>query len=130
MKEGDREERGTGMKVKKQKNKNIPLLPLPTTKIAGLAQLYADATYTTPSPHPTILLFFFIFLFKILPENKVWTFMQMVPICMKCQTLFKIGKSIIIFFFFQRTGFEISCKLSTKEINIQANVNHNFLGRY
>ena len=38
MKERDREERGTGNKVKKQ-NKNIPPLPLPTTRIAGLAQL-------------------------------------------------------------------------------------------
>ena len=37
MKERDREKRGTGMKVKKQKN--IPPLPLPTTRIAGLAQL-------------------------------------------------------------------------------------------
>ena len=32
------DERGTGKKVKKQK-KNIPPLPLPTTRIAGLAQL-------------------------------------------------------------------------------------------
>ena len=42
IKERDREERGTGMKVKKVKNrrnKNIPPLPLPTTRIAGLAQL-------------------------------------------------------------------------------------------
>ena len=39
MKERDREERGTVMKVKKQRNKNIPPLPLPTTRIAGLAQL-------------------------------------------------------------------------------------------
>ena len=39
MKERGREERGTGMKVKKQRNKNIPPLPLPTTRIAGLAQL-------------------------------------------------------------------------------------------
>ena len=38
MKEKDREERGTGMKVKKQ-NRNIPPLPLPATRIAGLAQL-------------------------------------------------------------------------------------------
>ena len=38
MKERDREERRTGMKVKKQ-NKNIPPLPLPATRIAGLAQL-------------------------------------------------------------------------------------------
>ena len=39
MKERDREERGTGMKVKEQKDKNIPHLPLPATRIAGLAQL-------------------------------------------------------------------------------------------
>ena len=39
MKEKDREERGTGMKVKKQNNKNIPPLPLPATRIAGLSQL-------------------------------------------------------------------------------------------
>ena len=38
MKERNREERGTGMKGKKQ-NKNIPPLPLPTSTIAGLAQL-------------------------------------------------------------------------------------------
>ena len=38
MKERDREERGTGMKVKKQ-NKNIPPLPFPATRTAGLAQL-------------------------------------------------------------------------------------------
>ena len=42
MKERDREERGTGMKVKKQKNKKtFPLypyvLPLPATRLAGLA---------------------------------------------------------------------------------------------
>ena len=34
----EREENGTGMKVKKQ-SKNIPPLPLPATRIAGLAQL-------------------------------------------------------------------------------------------
>ena len=39
MKERNREERGTGMKGKKRRNKNIPPLPLPTTKIAGLAEL-------------------------------------------------------------------------------------------
>ena len=41
IKERDREERGTGMKVKKQKKlkKKIPTLPLPATRIAGLAQL-------------------------------------------------------------------------------------------
>ena len=38
MKERDRQERGTGMKVKKQ-NRNIFPLPLPATRIAGLAQL-------------------------------------------------------------------------------------------
>ena len=38
MKERDREERGTG-KWRNRRNKNIPPLPLPTTKIAGLAQL-------------------------------------------------------------------------------------------
>ena len=38
MKERNRKERGTGVKVKKQ-NKNIPPLPLPATRIAGLAQL-------------------------------------------------------------------------------------------
>ena len=36
-----REERGTGMKVKKL-NKNIPPLSLPATRIAGLAQLWAN----------------------------------------------------------------------------------------
>ena len=40
MKERDREERGTGVKVKKQKKiKNISPLPLPATRIAGFAQL-------------------------------------------------------------------------------------------
>ena len=41
MKERNREERGTGLKVKKQikRNKNIPPLPLPATRIAGFAQL-------------------------------------------------------------------------------------------
>ena len=39
MKERDREEGGTGMKVKKQKGQNISPLPLPATRIAGLAQL-------------------------------------------------------------------------------------------
>ena len=38
IKERDREERGTEKKVKKQ-NINIPPLPLPATRIAGLAQL-------------------------------------------------------------------------------------------
>ena len=38
MKEMDKKERGTGMKVKKQK-RNIPPLPLPVRRIAGLAQL-------------------------------------------------------------------------------------------
>ena len=38
MKEKDREERGTGMKVKKHK-KIIPPLPLPAIRIACLAQL-------------------------------------------------------------------------------------------
>ena len=38
MKERDKEERGTVMKVKKQ-NKNIPPLPLPATRIVSLAQL-------------------------------------------------------------------------------------------
>ena len=36
MKERDREESGTGMKVNRR-NKNIPPLPLPATRIAGLA---------------------------------------------------------------------------------------------
>ena len=39
MKAWNREERGTGMKVKNRRNKNIPPLPLPATRIAGLAQL-------------------------------------------------------------------------------------------
>ena len=39
IKERDREERGTGMKVKNRRHKNITPLPLPATKIAGLAQL-------------------------------------------------------------------------------------------
>ena len=38
-KERDKEEKRTGMKAKKQKNRNIPPLPLPATRIAGLAQL-------------------------------------------------------------------------------------------
>ena len=39
MKESDWEERGTGMKVKIRRNKNIPPLPLPATRIADLAQM-------------------------------------------------------------------------------------------
>ena len=40
MEERNREERGTGMKGKKQiKNKSIHPPPLPTTRIVGLAQL-------------------------------------------------------------------------------------------
>ena len=39
MKETIREEIGTGMKVRNRRNKNIPHLPLPATRIAGLAQL-------------------------------------------------------------------------------------------
>ena len=42
MKERDRGESGTGMKKekqKKQKKKNIPPLSLPSTRIAGLAQM-------------------------------------------------------------------------------------------
>ena len=40
MKERDREEKGTGMKVKKQKKlKHSLLKPIPATRIAGLAQL-------------------------------------------------------------------------------------------
>ena len=39
MKEKNREEGGTGMKVKNRRNKNIPHLPLPAMRIAGLAQL-------------------------------------------------------------------------------------------
>ena len=39
IKERNREERGTGMKVKNRRNKNIPSLPLPATRIADLAQL-------------------------------------------------------------------------------------------
>ena len=45
MKGRDREERETGMKVKKQ-NKNITSLPLPATRIAGLAQLSANIGWT------------------------------------------------------------------------------------
>ena len=45
MKERDREERGTGMKVKKQ-NKNITPLPLPATRIAGLAKQEANISWT------------------------------------------------------------------------------------
>ena len=62
MKERDREERVTGMKVKKRRNKNISPLPLPATRIVGLAQLKANIswmpqwrkiqdTFTTPD-HP------------------------------------------------------------------------------
>ena len=36
--ERDREERETGMKVKKE-DKNVPILLLPATRLAGLAQL-------------------------------------------------------------------------------------------
>ena len=39
MKERDRVEGGKWMKVKKQKNKNIPPLPQPAARVAGLAQL-------------------------------------------------------------------------------------------
>ena len=39
MKERDREERGTRMKVKKQGKNNSSPLPLPATRIVGLAQL-------------------------------------------------------------------------------------------
>ena len=46
MKERDREERGTGMKVQKQEIKNILPLPLPATRIAGLAQLEASINWT------------------------------------------------------------------------------------
>ena len=39
MKESDRGDRGTGMEVKIRRNKNIPPLPLPPTRIADLAQM-------------------------------------------------------------------------------------------
>ena len=39
MKERDREERETGTKWRNRRNDNIPPLPLPATRIAGLAQL-------------------------------------------------------------------------------------------
>ena len=39
MKEKDREERGTGMKVKKQRNKNIPPSTLICCKDSSLAKL-------------------------------------------------------------------------------------------
>ena len=39
MKERAREKRGAGMKLKKQKKLKHPPLPLPATRIAGLAQL-------------------------------------------------------------------------------------------
>ena len=49
MKERDGEERGTGMRVKKQ-NKNIPTLPLPATKdnrpCPNVSQFQLDATVT------------------------------------------------------------------------------------
>ena len=47
MKERDRGERGKRMNVKKQKKKkNIPPLPLPAARIAGLAQLKAKLSLT------------------------------------------------------------------------------------
>ena len=39
MKERDREEREAGIKMRNRRNKNIPHLPLPNTKIAGLSQV-------------------------------------------------------------------------------------------
>ena len=45
MKQRDREKRRTGMKVKKEVKK-IPPLSLPTTRIAGLAQLQASISWT------------------------------------------------------------------------------------
>ena len=60
MKERDREERETRMKVKKQKKynkkkqqqQNIPPLTLPAARIAGLAQLEANISWT-PRWHDT-----------------------------------------------------------------------------
>ena len=79
--------------------------------------------------------------FLIFPENRFWNFMQIEKICKKCQTLFS-GKNkkkyfkmlsaealtittlwvnsaddkLMIFFYlfiiYQKTGFDISCKLS------------------
>ena len=62
MKKGDREERGTGMKEKKLRNKNIPPLPLPATRTVSQYQLDARVTqdirhlcHTRPPPHVTHL---------------------------------------------------------------------------
>ena len=58
MKERDREERGTGMKVKKQ-NKNIPPLPSPATRSCPTVSQYqlagpGDERYMTPLSHPLL----------------------------------------------------------------------------
>ena len=48
MKERDSEERGTGIKWRNRRNKNIPPLPFPVTRIAGLAQMEANISWTHP----------------------------------------------------------------------------------
>ena len=45
MKERDREERGTGMNEETEKIKNILPLPLPATRIAGLALQEANISW-------------------------------------------------------------------------------------
>ena len=47
MKERDKEERETGMKVETEEIKTFPPLPLPATRIAGLAQLEANLIWTS-----------------------------------------------------------------------------------
>ena len=46
VEEMNREERGTGMR--KRRNKNIPPLPLPVTRKAGLAQLLSQYQLDAP----------------------------------------------------------------------------------
>ena len=43
MKERDRDERGTG---RNRRNRYIPPLPLPATRITGLAELEANLSWT------------------------------------------------------------------------------------
>ena len=46
IKERGREEKGSGMKVKNRRNNNILPLPLPATRIAGLAEMQANTSWT------------------------------------------------------------------------------------
>ena len=58
------------------------------------------------------LVIFFLFFFL---ENRIWHFMQTV--------------SIFLFFFFQKTGFDVSCKLSPIWRQFAWNVKSCFLGK-